>query len=141
MKNPERFEKFIISQKGIFIRDEKVLFLKLKNPRLGWDFPGGRLDRGEVGEQAFQREIKEELGFDDFEILGVVDYDIWITPQGIPVCGIANLIKNDSDEPLMSVEHTEMHWVKEEEIDNYMFLWPNAKRMVRKGCSFYPLCF
>ena len=56
-----------ISIKGILYRNNKILFLK--TTRMGrWELPGGRMDFGENVEQAFQREIKEELDFEKVEL-------------------------------------------------------------------------
>ena len=69
-------EKFTVAQKGILIRDNKVLLLEFaKYPGL-WDLPGGRVQVDEAGEEAFVREIEEELGFSKFDNFGVVDHDI-----------------------------------------------------------------
>jgi 8-oxo-dGTP diphosphatase len=43
----------------------------------GWEFPGGKIEPGETGEQAIVREIREELAV-DIEIdnaLGTVEWD------------------------------------------------------------------
>ena len=98
-----------------------------------WDIPGGRLDQGEDMEQGFRREIKEEIGLSEIEITSVVDYDIWVNPQGVPVCAIANLIKQDEGQIVLSDEHRSYAWVAENEIDNYRFLWPQAPRMLKKA--------
>lgn len=136
---PKEFEYFQIGQKGILIRDNKVLIVKLADQINIWDLPGGRLDKGEVAEQAFRREIQEEVGFSDFEILGIVDYEIWYTMQGIPFCGIANLIKNTKDEIKLSLEHTDYKWIAETEIDDYQYIWNNMSRMLKNGFKYYKL--
>ena len=59
-------ERFWISQAGILIRENKCLILELAGKPGFWDIPGGRLNRGELAESGFQREIKEELGIDNF---------------------------------------------------------------------------
>lgn len=134
MKNYEKFEKFVISQKGVLIRDGKALIMELANHKNHWDLPGGRLDVGEIGEESFRREIEEELGFKEFENLGVIDYDIWLaTNKQVPVCGICNLIKNDKDKIVISKEHSKMTWISEEEIDNFEYLWPKLGRMLKNG--------
>ncbi len=135
----KEFEKFTISQVGVLIRDNKCLILEFAD-RLGyWGLPGGRLDRGESGKEAFKREIKEELDFSSFNKIEVVDYDIWYTDIGTSVCGIASLIKNDSDKIKLSNEHNRFKWVTEEESKNYKFVWPNALRMIKKGFAYKKL--
>jgi len=134
----KEFEKFWISQVGILIRDNKCLILEFNGlPKGEWGFPGGRMDIGEHCDEAFVRELKEELNMDNFEILGIVDFDTWVTKRGgHPVSGIARLIKNDNDEIKLSKEHIQMKWISEDEIDNYDFLWPNAKRMIKNGFEY-----
>lgn len=142
----DSFEKFIISQAAILIRDNKCLILKASDrqePK--WVLPGGRLNRGELKDDSFSREIKEELGFDDVQVLGVVDYDIWyhdiphLGIKGCPVCAIANLIVDSGQEIKMSSEHNSMVWVSLDDLDKYDFIWPQAKRMIRKGFEYYRL--
>ncbi|MFP5518987.1 MAG: (deoxy)nucleoside triphosphate pyrophosphohydrolase [Bdellovibrionia bacterium] len=49
------------------IEDGKVLIARRAHHTKGagqWEFPGGKVERGESQSQALIREIKEELGFD-----------------------------------------------------------------------------
>ncbi|PIR93465.1 hypothetical protein COT99_00575 [Candidatus Falkowbacteria bacterium CG10_big_fil_rev_8_21_14_0_10_43_10] len=135
----KEFEYFQIGQKGILIRDNKVLIVKLADQIDIWDLPGGRLDKGEMAEKAFKREIKEEIGFNDFAILGIVDHEIWRTQNGTPFCGIANLIKNEKDDIKLSFEHTEFKWICEDEIYNYKYIWQNMERMIKNGFRYNKL--
>jgi 8-oxo-dGTP diphosphatase len=132
----KEFEKFTISQVAVLIREGKCLILEFSDELGYWGLPGGRVDKGELGEEAFRREMKEEIGLSKFEIIAVVDYDIWHTRTGKPVCGIASLIKNETDKIKLSEEHNQMRWVTKEELSNYKFLWPNAKRMLEKGFEY-----
>ena len=60
MKNDQLF---YVGQKAFIEKDGKVLVLFLPNGML--DFPGGKLQEGEVDlDLAFKREVKEETGLD-----------------------------------------------------------------------------
>ncbi|MDP2736244.1 MAG: NUDIX domain-containing protein [bacterium] len=125
-------ERFIVSQKGILIRDNKCLITEVdKEPNI-WDLPGGRINNNENSEESFYREIKEELDINNFKILGVVDYEAWYTHSGFAVCGIAKLIETEGEIKL-SDEHTSLKWIKEDEIDQYTFVWPAMNRMIKNG--------
>lgn len=55
---------------AVFINSEnKLLVAQRKNYPGGWQFPQGGVDQGETFEQALKREMYEELGIKDFEIL------------------------------------------------------------------------
>ena len=133
------FQQFVVSQTAAFIRDDKCLILEFANPAGKWGLPGGRIDERELSEPAFRREIKEELGLSNFEILGVVDYDIWYWGDHRSVCGIVNLIKNDFDEISISPEHVQYKWVTREELGDYNFVWPTAVRLLESGFKYNDL--
>jgi 8-oxo-dGTP diphosphatase len=60
----------IVAAGGLIINDENKVLL-VKNPRKGWEFPGGIIEPGETLPQGLIREIKEETGV-DVEILNIV---------------------------------------------------------------------
>ena len=128
----QEHEKFSVSQKAILIRDGKCLIAEVDKKPGVWDLPGGRINIGENKECGLRREIKEELGIDNFEIISTIHYDAWHTSLGWPICGIANLISSD-EEIILSDEHTDSKWISEEEIDNYNFLWTQMPEMIRRG--------
>lgn len=131
-------QQFNISQKVLLIKEDKCLLMEIsKYPGL-WELPGGHVSKGETNTEALRRELKEELGFDDYINHGVVDYELWYHgPDNYPICGIVSLIENDSDEIKISDEHKDMKWVTKNELDNYTFFWPAAKRMIKKGFDIY----
>lgn len=135
----KEFEKFNIGQVAIIIKNNKCLILEFADNLGKWGLPGGRIDRGELGEEAFCRELKEEINLENFIILGVADYDIWMTSPGNPFCGIVNLIKADTSKIKLSFEHKQYKWILESEIDDYDFIWPNAKRMIKNGFKYNKL--
>ena len=58
---------------------EKLEFMiaRRKGMRRGWQFPQGGIDAGETTQEALMRELKEEIGTDDVEI--VAEYPEWIS--------------------------------------------------------------
>lgn len=50
--------------RGVFYRDGKILLIQLRNNEREWYLiPGGGVDHGETLEQAFHREMAEEIGY------------------------------------------------------------------------------
>ena len=67
--------KVIEVSAGLVFRDGKLLITQRPaNGHLGglWEFPGGKLERGETFEQALHRELMEELGI-EVTILGLIE--------------------------------------------------------------------
>jgi 8-oxo-dGTP pyrophosphatase MutT (NUDIX family) len=136
----KQFEKFVVAQKVVLIRNNKCLILERADKPGLWELPGGRIDQGENDRESFKREIKEEIGLKKFEIIGPVDYYVWLnTPAGAHACGITNLIKNDRDEIRLSSENINLAWITEAEINNYKYFWPKSERAIKKGFAYYKL--
>ncbi len=131
-KFSQEHERFSLSQKVVLIRNNKCFIAKLSNRLHGWDLPGGRMNIGENKEEGMRREVKEELGIEDFKIISTLDYDAWHTSSGFAFCGTVTLISSDGD-PVLSDEHSEFKWISEDEIDDYEFLWPLMKKSIKKG--------
>jgi|SRR3989339_267020 len=132
----KEFEKFWITQAGVIIKNNKCLVLELADKPGCWDIPGGRIDKGEVNnsEAAFRREIKEELGVDNFDIIDLVAHDIWYAGEvKQSVCALVFLIDNlNTYDIKTSPEHINYKWLNEDEIKDE-FLWPGAVKMLRKA--------
>lgn len=126
------YEKFMISQVAIWVKDGKVLILEDASKPGKWVIPGGRIDRGEDPDIAFARELKEEIGMDVFQKGEHLMTYVWY-PSGVPYCGVAYKIGADQEEIPLSFEHTQYKWVTEEEIDDYDYIWPCASEMLKKG--------
>ena len=55
--------KAIVSQKAVVVDDDAVLVVRDAGDG-DWEFPGGRIDRGERAPEALHREVREETGLD-----------------------------------------------------------------------------
>lgn len=118
-------EKFTVSQWGALIRDKKCLIIRAPGNNY-WELPGGRIEVEELDSstaaEAFRREIKEELGLDDFEIMRPLGSMIGYTLKNhTPTCRIIYAIKNDAGEITLSAEHEESYWVSLEELENFIY--------------------
>ncbi len=133
------YEKFMISQVGLWFREGKALILEDARYPGQWVLPGGRIDEGEDPEVGFHRELKEELGLDGFKVGPVVDVDVWYTPNdNKPYCAVVRMIYSDAKDQdiVLSHEHHQYKWITEEELDELPILWPNGKRMYKSGFTY-----
>lgn len=62
--------KFRAGVVGVFQNEKgEVLVCERSNKQGAWQFPQGGIDEGETAEQAVMREVREELGTDEFQIV------------------------------------------------------------------------
>ena len=80
-----------------------------------WEFPGGKIEKGETREEALKREIKEELELDIniLEFLNTIEYDypnFHLTMHSF-ICEITGgeLVLN---------AHNDVKWIKFNELEN-----------------------
>ncbi|MFH1661482.1 MAG: NUDIX domain-containing protein [Candidatus Falkowbacteria bacterium] len=132
------YERFAVSQKAVIIRDDKCFIAEI-NKRPGiWDLPGGRIDKREDCETAFRRELKEETGINNFNILATYDCCTWMSLAGAAIYGTVSLIDTKED-IVLSDEHTNGKWISESEIEEYDYIWPAMDRMIKNGFWYYNL--
>ncbi len=120
-----------ISQ-DIALKNEKGEVLILRHAKSGkWLLAGGRLNKDEGWLEGLKREVKEEIGTDDFKITGIIRVADW-TLGDDPHYGVffTGSISSDT-EIVLSPEHIEYTWVKsKEDIDGFVFWHPDLKKMV-----------
>ena len=90
----------------------------------GWEFPGGKLEPGETGEQAIVREIEEELEvtIGNLEYLCTVEHD-YETFHLSMQCYLAEIESGEFKEHA----HEDMRWLSIEEIWNVDWLPADIK--------------
>ena len=90
-----------------------------------WEFPGGKIKKGETKEQALVREIKEELNADISveKYLTTIDYDYpnFHLIMHTYICTLKNdlgfVYHND-----LELEHDNMIWLDKEDLEHIDFL-------------------
>ena len=122
----------------IFIEDQGVVkFLLLRNKNsCYWDFPKGKIERGETLKQTAIRETKEESGLDFDFIPGFVDtikYS-FVTKEGQAVSKEVTffLARAKTMNVVLSHEHTEFQWMTfKDAYQNVTFA--NSRRLLQRA--------
>ena len=85
----------------------------------GWEFPGGKVEKGETKEEALIREITEELDtvikVDSY--LDTIEYDYPDFHLSMD-CFVCSIVEGH----LVLKEHEDSKWIKKEEIDTLNWL-------------------
>lgn len=85
---------------------------------LMWEFPGGRVERGETDEQALKREVKHRLGVDirPAQLISFVShpYEHYVVDLYLYECHLSG------GEPVEQNVHS-FKWVRSAEFDQYAF--------------------
>lgn len=106
---------------AIIRKNEKFLICQRpqdKSQGLLWEFPGGKLEPGETGEQAVIRECREELGV----TLQVDSFFMDVTheyPDRTVHLSVYNCSLTDG-EPVR-LEHNDMRWITSSEFGEFEF--------------------
>lgn len=103
----------------------KMLFIK----RLGkWDLPKGKMEKGESREESAVREIEEETGLKDVELLEFINttYHIYIKRNGEKILKCThwfeiNFNGEDTSKPQIEEGITEVAWKNTAQIEEEVF--------------------
>lgn len=121
--------------------DGKVLFIK----RLGkWDLPKGKMEKGESREESAVREIEEETGLKDVELVRFINttYHIYIERNGDKVLKCThwfemNFSGEDTSKPQIEEGITEVAWKNTSQIEDEVFpsTFKNIKLIIKEFWS------
>lgn len=112
---------------GIIYKEDKFLIAQrnLKKAQGGlWEFPGGKLEKGETYEQALKREIREEFNA-DIEVKEFIGENIHHYPEkDIRLLFYkARLIS----EKIELTEHEDFRWITKQDKDKFKFAGADEK--------------
>ncbi|GAA4162924.1 NUDIX domain-containing protein [Chryseobacterium ginsenosidimutans] len=115
-----------------------ILFIK----RLGkWDLPKGKIEKGESREESAVREIEEETGLSDVELVRFINttYHIYVERNGDKVLKCThwfemNFDGEDTSKPQIEEGITEVAWKNTGQIENEVFpsTFKNIKLIVKE---------
>lgn len=116
----------------------KILFIK----RLGkWDLPKGKMEKGESREESAVREIEEETGLKDVELVRFINttYHIYIERNGDKVLKCThwfemNFSGEDTSKPQIEEGITEVAWKNTAQIEEEVFpsTFQNIKLIIKE---------
>lgn len=121
----------------IYDKDD-FLILKKKGTWTGWQFVQGKKEKGEEWANAVKKEIKEETGLTDIQVVKKLDLkaDYWFVWEGEKVHKFLTffLVKaNKKDKIKLSVEHSDYKWCKyQEALESLKYNKEDFKKAVKE---------
>ncbi len=109
--------------------------LILRTPEGKWQLPGGRLNAGETWDEGLRREIREETGIEDVQILSIMMVDNWEF-RGVLMYGVYFLCRTGQTKVVISNEHTDFRWVKKgDDLDAIDFWHENLRILTDRALA------
>ncbi len=106
---------------AVIIKEGKILIAKRKEGK--WEFPGGRIERGETVEECLKREIEEELAVKLKNIRSFVTVKHTYPFGEITLHVFTASYVGD----ILPKEHEEIRWIGVDEINDFDFMEADKK--------------
>jgi ADP-ribose pyrophosphatase YjhB (NUDIX family) len=93
-------------------RDQVLLVQRAKAPSIGlWSLPGGKVEVGETLREACLREVKEETGLDEIDVLGCFNVIDSITANHhFVIVNFLGILTNQEKQPRASDDALQALW-------------------------------
>ena len=98
-------------------REREILIAQKKCPSFKWEFPGGKIEKGESKKQALIREIFEELGVSIQVGLHIGQSAVVIGKRRIRMDLFACRLL-DGEEPT-NIEHKQLQWIDPLQVEQW----------------------
>lgn len=127
-------KRFAVVVKGIVLCAERALIIQ-RSPNdsigaNGWEFPGGKLEFGEMPHQALVREIREETGLD--ATIGDIQFvSSFFTSAARQVILLSYACTAISNAVVLSQEHIAFRWATKANLE--AMLMPNIWMDLRQS--------
>jgi len=104
---------------AVLVKDDKILIAKRKLEKVQggyWEFPGGKVEKGEIPSESLIRELKEEMEI----VIDVKEHIIdSIYDYGTHKVKLIGFISTILEGSIVLNDHDEYRWVTLNEIDNF----------------------
>jgi 8-oxo-dGTP pyrophosphatase MutT (NUDIX family) len=115
------------------LADERGRFLLLQRPSGKWQFVGGRVEEDENWEAALRREVSEEAGITQLEIISVMALDNW-TWKGVPQFAIYFYARTNSSHVQLSDDHISSCWIgADDDLDGIKFFHSSLRILLERA--------
>lgn len=123
----------------VYRKKKEPIYLLLHYEMGHWDFPKGKIESGEKGLETVKREIQEETGIKDVEILKdfkeKIQYYYKLKDEIISKEVVFYLAKTDAEKVNLSFEHIGFIWLPYEKAIGKL-TFKNAKEILKKANDF-----
>lgn len=128
--------ELLVVTAGIIRKDNKILLAQRKpNSHLGyrWEFPGGKMEKGESPEACLMREIREEINI-EIEVIDIFSV-IFHKYNYSPILLLAYLCNYQQGEAIAK-DCADFRWITIEELSNFSLIEVDisiAEKIIKLG--------
>ncbi|MBI2426266.1 MAG: NUDIX domain-containing protein [Candidatus Kerfeldbacteria bacterium] len=126
-------EGFSRSVGAVVLNERNHVLIVFQKKSQYWEFPKGKVDRGESDLETLRREIREETGITKYKLLpGFAQpmyFDFVLNSRTLVHREVTFYLLKTSQLPVISKEHTAMKWVKLAVVKRYL-VHPNQRKLI-----------